>query len=113
MNNLIKIQLVKGLSSPENTFKLCILNVRSSRNKSAVVYDYVCAWSVAVTETWLTKNDSAVIHDVVPTGYKLNHCPRLARRGTALFYKDTLDIRKSSTGANESFEFSVHLVILN
>ena len=65
-------------SSPTNLLKLCTLNVRSLRNKSAAFYDYVCdskADLYAFTETWLTDKDSALIGDVVPTGLQIQSYP--------------------------------------
>ena len=103
--------------SPGNLFKLCTLNVRSLHSKSAMIYDYVCdskADLYAITETWLSERDSALISDIVPTGYKFSHCPRVGRRGggTALMYRDTLQVCKLDDGEKQSFEFSVHLVTL-
>ena len=69
----------------------------------------------AFTETWLTDKDSALNGDVVPTGYKFSHTPRIGRRGggTALMFRDTLQvISKLDDGEKQSFEFSVHLVTL-
>ena len=116
-NNLTRIPLFHLTSSPANLFKLCTLNVRSLRNKSAALYDYVCdskADLYAFTETWLTDKDSALIGDVVPTGYKFSHTPRIGRRGggTALMFRDTLQVSKLDDGEKQSFEFSVHLVTL-
>ncbi len=66
---------------------LCVLNIRSLRNKSAIFQDYVheCnADLIAVTETWLKEIDDAVRAEVKPTGYKLADVTRLIVEAVAL-----------------------------
>ncbi|XP_078363787.1 uncharacterized protein LOC144648005 [Oculina patagonica] len=66
----------------------------------------------AITETWLSDNDSAVCYEITPPGYKLFHCPRSDRRGggTALLFKDNINVCKLESGSRISFEFSEYLV---
>ena len=97
--------------------KLCTVNIRSMRSKSASVFDFISenkADLYAFTETWLTDNDSALIHDIVPAGHRFVHCPRTGRRGggTALLFKDTLDVQQVLAGEKRSFEFACYHVSL-
>ena len=65
-----------------------------------------------LTETWLTENDTAVLTEIIPPGFKLLHCPRIDRRGggTALLFRDCIDVRKLNTAEKSSFELSEWLV---
>ena len=88
----------------------CLLNARSLRNISASFCDYVqdCKADIfAITETWLTQNDAAVCKEITPNRYRLFHCPRTDRRGggTALLCRESLNVRRLSTGEKISFEF--------
>ena len=90
---------------------LCLLNSRSVRNKTAVIFDYVCdckADLVAITETWLGDHDAAVRAELCPDGYKLLDQGRNGRRGggTALIFRDSLAVKKVDAEARVSFEFS-------
>ena len=92
-----------------------MLNVRSLRNKSASIYDYVqdCKADIfAITETWLSQNDAAVCKEITPNGYRLFHCPRTDRRGghTALLCRESLNVRRLSAGEKTSFEFSEYMI---
>ena len=94
---------------------VCTLNARSIANKSALFVDYVneCkAGLFAITETWLSDNDSAVCYEITPPSYKLFHCPRSDRRGggTALLFRDNINVCKLESGSRISFEFSEYLV---
>lgn len=89
---------------------LCLLNSRLVRNKTAVIFDYVCdckADLVAITETWLGDHDAAVRAELCPDGYKLLDQGRDRRRGggTALI-RDSLAVKKVDAGAKVSFKFS-------
>ena len=91
------------------------LNACSIANKSALFVDYIneCKADLcAITETWLSDNDSAVCHEITPLCYKLFHCPRSDRRGggTALLFRDSIDVCKLESGSRNSFEFSGYLV---
>ena len=88
----------------------CLLNAHSLRNKSASFCDYVqdCKADIfAITETWLTQNDAAVCKEITPDGYRLFYCPRADRRGggIALLCRESLNVRRLSTGEKTSFEF--------
>ena len=95
----------------QSKLKLCSMNVRSIRNKSSTIYDFICdgkADMCAMTETWLCENDSSVIHEITPPGYKFIHQPRINRRGggTGLLFKETIDARQITAGENIAFEFA-------
>ena len=52
---------------------LCLLNSRSVRNKTAVIFDYVCdckADLVAIKQRWLGDHDAAVGAELCPDGYR-------------------------------------------
>ena len=57
-------------------------------------------------------NDSAVCYEITPPSYKLFHCPRSDRRGggTALLFRDNINVCKLESGSRNSFEFSEYLV---
>ena len=72
-----------------NSMKLCNLNTRSIKSKSADFLCYVksCAADIfAITETWFTERDSAHRAEVTPPGYTLYDRARSGRcgGGTAL-----------------------------
>ena len=96
---------------------LCNLNARSVRNKTAQILDFIVDRKVdlvAITEHWLTANDSDVRVELCPNGYCIVDHPRLDRRGggTRLIYRDSFDVSKVNAGASEhdSFEFSEWIV---
>lgn len=78
-NNLIAMEL-SGMSPSDNrSLKICCLNARSLRNKSAGFVELVNdlkANLFTICETWLSVNDSAVLNELTLTGYNtLYHCP--------------------------------------
>ena len=86
------------------------MNVRSIKNKSAVFVDYVNSCKAdlfALTETWLGKNDDAHRAEITPTGFKLIDLSRNDRRGggTALLFKENLNIQKTAAKELRSFEY--------
>ena len=94
---------------------VCTVNARSIANKSALFVDYINECNAdlcAITETWLSDNDSAVCHAITPPSYKLFHCPRSDRRvgGTALLFRDNINVCKFESGSRNAFEFSEYLV---
>ena len=116
-SHLVRINCVPDLHLRTSAAHLtmCTLNVRSIANKSAMFVDYIneCKADLfAITETWLSDNDSAVCYEITPPGYKLFHCPRSDRRGggTALLFRDNINVCKLESGSRISFEFSEYLV---
>lgn len=95
----------------------CNLSARSVRNKIAQILDFIVdrkVYLVAITEHWLTANDSAVRAELCPDGYCIVDHPRLERcgGGTGLIYRDSFDVSKVNAGASEHdcFEFSEWIV---
>ena len=113
LSNLIKVK-TSGISLAKSLrgISMCSLNARSLRNKSAAFVDLVCdvkADIFTICETWLTVNDSAVLSELRPPGYKtLCHCPRTNRigGGTALLIRDGIDVVKVLSAEKSSFEVS-------
>ena len=79
--------------------------------------DLVCdlkAELFTVCESWLNDLDSAILSELtLPSYSKLYHCPRADRRGggTALLYRDGLDVNKVFSSEGSSFEVSKWLVV--
>lgn len=67
---------------------------------------------IAITETWLTINDSAIKAELCPDGYKLMDHPHTLRRGggTGLLFRDTLTLKIVDAGEKDSYEFSEWIV---
>ena len=115
--SLINIQCTTSHTIQRQLISMCLLNIRSFKNKSAAFYDYICdckANLIAVTETWLTVNDNAVRAEIQPPGYKLVDFPRSSRGGggTALIYRDAFNGSKIDAGEKVSFEFSEWKVVI-
>ena len=96
-------------------FKLCCLNARSLKNKSAGFVCYVesCAADIiTITETWLTADDTAHRVEITPPGNKLLDQPRSARvgGGTAMLLRDNIKVNKVDAGERNSFEFSEWII---
>ena len=74
--------------------------------------DLVCdlrAELFTICESWLHDLDSAILSKPTIPGYsKLYHCPLADRRGggTALLYRDGLDVNKVFSAERSSFEVS-------
>ena len=85
------------------------MNVLSIKNKSVFV-DYVNSCKAdlfALTETWLGKNDDAHRAEITNTGFKLIDLSRNDRRGggTALLFKENLNIQTTAAKELRSFEY--------
>ena len=90
---------------------MCLLNIRSLKNKTADFVDYVFETKVdlfAITETWLCPNDDSLRNESCPVGYVLANHSRTGRRegGTASVYRNSLTVKKIDAGEKTSFEFS-------
>ena len=92
-NNLITIQCSNRLTADRCKQQLvaCNINGQSVRDKSVVIFDYICDHTPAIvtlTEHWLTDLDSSVRAELCPNGYKIldhNSSDRL-RGGTGIIY---------------------------
>ena len=96
---------------------VCNINAQSVRNKSAVIFDYICDHTpaiVSLTEHWLTDLDSSVRAELCPNGYKILDHTRSDRRGggTGIIYHESLDVKKIDAGVSlrNSYEFSEWIV---
>ena len=95
--------------------RLCCLNARSIKNKSA---DFVCdgpstgADIFAITETWLTERDMAHKAEIILPGFKLLDYPRVGRMGggTALLFRENIEVKRNDGGERKSFEFSEWII---
>ena len=80
----------KSVLSSCNSLTMCLLNIRSLRNKTADFVDYVCKTKVdlfAITETWLCPNNDAIRNESCPVGYDLwLITPELAVGEVVLFW---------------------------
>lgn len=90
---------------------IALLNCQSVRNKYAYISDYIIEHDfdcVALTETWLTGNDSAdavALAGLIPDGYAICHTPRVTRGGgVALLHRKSASTKKESSSCYRSFE---------
>ncbi|XP_062569146.1 uncharacterized protein LOC134231229 [Saccostrea cucullata] len=97
-----------GVNVVENQLHVCSFNVRSIRNKTASLCDYIVSNNfdvVALTETWLgTSNDKICINELVPEGYTIKHVSRGSSKrggGVALIYKRSITVKRVTS--NHSF----------
>ncbi|XP_063962141.1 uncharacterized protein LOC135155811 [Lytechinus pictus] len=104
------------LSISSEQLLLCSMNVRSVRNKSLIIYDFICdsnADLLPMTETWLTDSDSTILREFVPPGYKFIHHPRCNCHGggTGLVFRETIiNAFQASAGEKTSFEFAEYQI---
>ena len=78
--------------------KLTIDKIAKLTIDKIAIVDYVqdCKADIfAITETWLTQNDTVVCREITPAGYRLLHRPRADHigGGTTLLYKESFNIR--------------------
>ena len=96
--------------------KLCSLNTRSVKCKSADFVDYVttCGADIfALTETWLTEMDTAHKIEITPPGFQLQDHPRIGRigGGTAVLLRDNMRINEVTDSEQlRSFEHSEWII---
>ena len=116
MRNIIEVPIVRDeRPSAKRHLRLCSLNARSLKNKSA---DFVCyalstgADVFAITETWFAEHDMANRGAVTLPGYKLLDQTRRGRTGggTALLFNESIDVQKVDGGECTSFEFSEYML---
>ena len=111
-SNLVKIPLThQSFHNTGKQLRLCYLNARSLKNKSA---DFVCyapstgADIFSITETWITENDMTHRAEMTLPGYKLLDHPRVGRTGggIALLFGENIQAKRVDSGERKSFEFS-------
>ena len=71
------------------------LNIRS--NKTTSLFDFIVSQNIdvlALTEKWLCCGDNAVLNELLPPGYDIQHVDRERRGGgVALIYKKDISFR--------------------
>ena len=95
MNNLVTLPRAHMKATDTHCpLNLTCLNVRSVKNKTLSLCDYIISNSIdilAVTETWLgSVVDATVLSELIPTGYDINHVPRQSTStggGIAVIFK--------------------------
>ena len=90
--------------------KIGLLNARSVRNKVVDISDSLLSKNIsvcAVTETWLTSGDDAILKEFFDMGYNVLHEPRSSGKcggGVGVLFKRGLDVRKMNSYSFNSFE---------
>ena len=93
-----------------SSVKCGLLNVQSVRNKTFDIYDTIKDENLdifAITETWLTDYDSAVIKEMTPVSHTFIHNARHNRRGggVGLFLANSFKkIKRCNVVNRETFE---------
>jgi exonuclease III len=87
------------------------MDVSSIKLKFAIFIEYVRdsdADLIALTETWLTVDDTAASLEIVPNGYKLINHPRVKCKGgrIALLHTDNFSVMNIKRVEESSFEIS-------
>ena len=91
---------------------LCHANVQAVKSKTSCLQEYINSADMdifALTETWLTKKDTAAKLEFYSTKtHKFIQQDRDGRRGggTGLLFKKAIDVKKIAAGQKSSFEFS-------
>lgn len=80
------------------------------RNKTHSLVDFIQTEHIdvcAITETWLKSDDSVLMGDLTPNGFKLDVHNRLDRGGggIAVLHKSALNLRIIECGRKSSYEF--------
>lgn len=113
-SHLIHIKPIRTSNQLIHTQPLdfCLWNVRSIKNKSLMLKDYVVDHNLeflALTETWLRPGDIDNYHieELCPTGYVFYHSSRTASRGggVGLLIKRCFHVKKQSVRKFDSFEY--------
>ena len=97
---------------------VCSINVRSVKNKTLSLSDYMSTNDydiIALTETWLSNDCKATLAELVPPGYNIKHVPRQSNRnggGVAIVYKDNLQAKITSSTKKAEFTHFEHLSCL-
>lgn len=94
---------------------MALLNIRSVRTKTTEWREFILDNKidlVALTETWLTPNDQAVVNEMCLDGYKFLGVPRVTRGGGVglLFHQDydvQLDTKQHQFTSFENVTFSM------
>ena len=83
--SILLILLAGDVARNPGPINVCFCNMRSLRNKSAIIQDIVNCHSpdiFGVSETFLSSSEpDSLINDITPVGYNFFHNPRTNRRG--------------------------------
>lgn len=119
LNNLIRIQHtepVEDIREKMKTLHMCCVNVRSVKNKTISLADYVVSNDfdvIAITETWLgTSVDAQCLGELVPQGYDILHVPRQNNRpggGVAVLYKASISLKLLDSTVSQSYSHFEYL----
>lgn len=110
-NNLSYVKKCQQLLPTTKQLCFAVANVRSARNKTALIIDHVIGNTIdlcVLTETWLKDDDSVSISSLSPSGYLFDNCPRPSQRiggGIGLMHRDNLQTSRTDSGEKRSFEF--------
>ena len=110
-DNLIYLKCTDDLfrSGRSVNAKFAAVNVRYVRNKADLIKEHVVEQNydiVALTETWLTKDDQSEINVLTASGYSLCHLPRENKRGGGVgaLYKSRLSMISETPLTTDTFE---------
>ena len=87
-----------------------MFNARSVRNKADIIHQLIIDSKrsiVAITETWLTKNDSSILLQLTPTNFDIIQANRLSPSrggGLAIIYSSEFKLLSSSIPSTISCE---------
>lgn len=119
-NNLIVINRTPMLNTIiDSTLLLCSANVRSVKSKTSDLLDFIYSSDAdlfAITETWLSDDDTAAKLEFIPSEtHAFVNQNRADRKGggTGLLFKKNIEVKKIDAGEKTSFEFSEWCVCYN
>lgn len=97
--------------------RVCYMNVRSIRNKSLYIHDYITTHAIdifTISETWLgTPTDDVCINELLPENYVIKRVDRQTDRagGVAIIHRSSMAITQQSMNITYN-QFEVISVIL-
>ena len=92
-----KILLTVKSSVQSKCLNFVSLNIQPLKNKTTSLFDFIVSQNIYVlplTETWLCCGDNAVLNELLPPGYDIQHVDRERKGGgVALIYKKDISFR--------------------
>ena len=88
---------------------ICSVNAQSCRNKTNAIRDYIVENDIdvcAITESWITSEDDAIMAEITPVGYNLLafHCDGRSGRGILILHSKNIKSDLIRKGETKSFE---------
>lgn len=89
----------------------CLINSRSVRNKALILNEHITEHNIdvlGITETWLLESDTAVVAELLPSGYAMMHVPRegnVPYGGVAVIYRSDLKACRKPITSFSTFEY--------